>query len=61
MTDSTKKETASKIYCEKCETVFDSKKKYDAHYSKHDSNVYCESCPIDVAVSKIVNLFKRAK
>ena len=61
MADSKKEETNSKIYCEKCNTVFISKKKYEEHYSKHDSNVYCESCPIDVAVSKIVNLFKRGK
>ena len=61
MADSERKETRSKIYCEKCDTVFDSRKKYDAHYSKHDSGIYCESCPLDVAVSKFVNLFKRGK
>lgn len=59
MKDIAKKDDISKIYCEKCDTVFDSKKKYDVHSSKHSSSVSCDSCPIDVAVEKIVNLFKR--
>ena len=59
MKDFTDKEDVSKMYCEKCDTVFDSKKKYEAHSSKHSSGVSCESCPIDIAVEKIVNLFKR--
>ena len=57
----TPKENISKIYCEKCNTVFASREKYDAHYSKHSSNVYCESCPIDMVLGKIFGLFKRQK
>ena len=59
MKDINKKDDVSKIYCEKCDSVFESKKKYEAHYSKHSSSVSCDSCPIDIAVEKIVNLFKR--
>ena len=59
MKDSKNKDNISKIYCEKCDTVFDSKKKYEAHSFKHSSGVSCESCPLDIAVEKIVNLFKR--
>jgi RNase P subunit RPR2 len=59
MNDIAKKDDISKIYCEKCDTVFYSKKKYEAHYSKHSSGVSCDSCPLDIAVEKIVNLFKR--
>ena len=59
MNDIAKKDDISKIYCEKCDTIFDSKKKYQAHSSKHSSGVLCDSCPIDIAVEKIVNLFRR--
>ena len=59
MKDFGKKDDISKIYCEKCDTVFNSKKKYEEHSSKHSSNVSCDSCPLDIAVEKIVNLFKR--
>ena len=55
------KKNTSKIYCDKCDSVFESRKKYEKHYSKHLSGVYCESCPIDTAIEKIVNLFKLKK
>ena len=61
MEDSTKKERVSKVYCEKCDSVFDSQQKYDEHYSKHSSGVSCESCPLDMAVEKILSLFKKRK
>ncbi|MEK6944917.1 MAG: hypothetical protein AABX15_00695 [Thermoproteota archaeon] len=57
--DELTKKTASKIYCEKCDTVFDSKKKFDEH--KHNSQVSGESCPLDSAVQKFANLFRRKK
>ena len=59
--DKTPKENVTKIYCEKCNSVFESKEKYDAHYSKHSSSVSCESCPIDMVWEKILKLFKRPK
>lgn len=54
------KQNVNKIYCEKCDDVFDSKEKFDKHFEKH-LGVSCESCPLDVAVEKIINLFRRKK
>ena len=59
--DKTPRENVSKIYCEKCNNIFESREKYDAHYSKHSSNVSCESCPIDMVLEKFLRLFKRQK
>jgi len=61
MDKSQKKGNISKIYCEKCDSIFESRNKYDEHFSKHSSGVYCELCPIDTVVQKLANLFKRAK
>ena len=61
MKDSFKREKVSKIYCDKCDSIFESRKKYDEHYSKHSSGISCESCPLDIAVEKIIGLFKRLK
>ncbi len=54
-------ENVSKIYCEKCDKIFNSREKYDAHYYEHSSGISCESCPLDVVLGKIIGLFKRAK
>lgn len=54
------KSNVNKIYCEKCDSVFDSREKFEKHIEKH-SAVSCESCPLDMAVQKFVNLFKRKK
>ena len=61
MAESAKKDNVSKIYCDKCDSVFGSRKKYEEHYSKHASGVSCESCPIDMVVDKILSLFKVKK
>lgn len=61
MDKSSAKENVSKIYCEKCDEVFNSKQKYEDHLSKHSSGVSCESCPIDSVLGKIIGLFKKAK
>ncbi len=61
MDKSSSKENVSKIYCEKCDEVFNSKQKYEDHLSKHSSGVSCESCPIDSVLGKIIGLFKKAK
>lgn len=58
MENSTKRQKVSKIYCDKCDSIFESREKYDEHYSKHDSTS-CEACPLDVAIQKIVGFFKR--
>lgn len=51
----------SKIYCEKCDEVFDSRQKFEQHFSKHFKNSSCESCPIDVILEKIIGFFKKKK
>ncbi len=61
MDKSSSKENVSKIYCEKCDEVFNSKQKYEDHLSKHSSGISCESCPIDSVLGKIIGLFKKAK
>jgi len=61
MDKSSTRENVSKIYCEKCDKIFNSNEKYDAHYSEHSSGVSCESCPLDMVLGKIIGLFKRAK
>lgn len=60
MDESRKKESVAKIYCEKCDSIFESKVKYEEHCQEH-LGVSCESCPIDSVVQKIVNLFKKRK
>jgi len=55
-----KKSSTTKIYCEKCDSVFESREKFEKHYEKH-SGVSCEACPLDVAISKLIGLFKREK
>ncbi|EPA04459.1 hypothetical protein BG20_I1011 [Candidatus Nitrosarchaeum limnium BG20] len=39
--------------------IFDSRKSFEKHLIKHSSTVLCEICPIDIAISKFVNLFKK--
>ncbi|MFQ5497551.1 MAG: hypothetical protein ACE5DU_06675 [Nitrosopumilus sp.] len=48
-----------KVYCEKCDLIFESREKYAKHFDSHTSGVVCETCPIDTAIAKFVNLFKR--
>ena len=49
----------NKVYCEKCDLVFESRERFEKHLDAHSSNISCEMCPIDTAISKFVNLFKR--
>ncbi len=56
-----KNENVNKIYCEKCDSIFESRSSYDKHFEKHSSAVSCESCPLDMAIQKLVNLFRRIK
>ncbi len=53
------KNNVSKIYCEKCDLVLESREKFDKHLESHSSGIVCEVCPIDIAIAKFVNLFKR--
>lgn len=52
------KNNISKIYCEKCDAVFESREKFEKHFENH-SSTSCESCPLDVVVDKITKLFRR--
>ena len=53
------KNNVSKIYCEQCDLVLESRQKFDKHIESHSSSVVCEVCPIDTVIAKFVNLFKR--
>ena len=55
-----KNNNISKVYCEKCDSIFDSREKFEKHYEKH-LGIICESCPIDTAIDKFTKLFKRKK
>ena len=48
-----------KIYCEKCDLVLNSREKFLKHLQTHSSTIPCDVCPIDVAIDKFVNLFKK--
>lgn len=52
------RQDVTKIYCEKCDAIFDSRKKYEKHLDQH-SGISCESCPLDAAVEKLSRLFRR--
>ena len=49
----------NKIYCEKCDLIFNSRIKYEKHLDSHYSKVSCETCPIDTAIAKFMNIFKK--
>ena len=53
------KSNVNKVYCEKCNLVFESREKFEKHLDGHSLNVACEICPIDTAIAKFLNLFKR--
>ncbi len=53
------KNNVTKVYCDKCNLIFESREKFEKHFDRHSSSVTCEVCPIDTAISKFVNIFKR--
>lgn len=53
------KNNVTKVYCEKCDLVFESREKFENHFDSHSSSIPCDVCPIDTAIAKFVNLFKR--
>ena len=57
--DENLKKNVTKVYCEKCDLVFESREKFENHFDSHSSSVACEVCPIDTAIEKFVNLFRR--
>lgn len=50
----------NKIRCTECNMEFESKEKLGEHQSNH-SAVYCDTCPIDMAIRGISKLFRRNK
>lgn len=62
----------SKVYCASCDRVFDSRELYEIHivsshshasaggkYGSSGDGASRESCPLDIAISKLVGLFRR--
>jgi hypothetical protein len=49
----------TKVYCSKCDLVFNTREKFEKHFSAHSSSIACEECPIDTAIAKFMSLFKR--
>ncbi len=57
--ENSKKHNVTKVYCSNCDLIFESREKFERHLDKHYSSVTCEACPIDTAIAKFVNLFRR--
>ncbi len=57
--DKSRKQNVTKVYCSKCDLIFKSREKFERHFDAHSSNVICEECPVDTAIAKFVNLFRR--
>jgi hypothetical protein len=53
------KNNITKIYCSKCDLIFESRKKFEKHLDTHNSGVTCEVCPIDTVFFKIADFLKR--
>jgi len=49
----------TKIYCEKCDLILNSREKFLKHLETHSSTILCDVCPIDTVIDKFVNLFKK--
>ena len=48
-----------KVYCEKCDSLFESRGSFERHVDMVHSGSGCNACVIDIALSKIRGLFKR--
>ena len=49
----------SKIYCEKCDLILNSRKIFLKHLDTHSSTIPCDVCPIDTIIGKFVNMFRK--
>jgi hypothetical protein len=49
----------TKIYCEKCDLILNSRKTFLKHLDTHSSTIPCDVCPIDTIIGKFLNIFKR--
>ena len=50
---------STKIYCEKCDLILNSREKFLKHLDTHSSTIPCDACPIDMIIGKFVNMFRR--
>ena len=55
-------DNVTKIYCARCDRVFESRERFEGHLGVHasarsDSDV-CETCPIDAAIARIVRFLR---
>jgi hypothetical protein len=57
--DIKKKYNVTKVYCSKCDLIFETREKFEKHVDSHSSGVEGEACPIDTAISKFTGLFRR--
>lgn len=48
-----------KVYCDRCDSVFESRVEFDRHASRHIYGVMQEVCPIDTALSKLAGALRR--
>jgi len=53
------KKNVNKIYCEKCDSIFASREKFEKHFDTHSSSISSESCPLDTITQKFFNLFRK--
>ena len=53
------KNNLTKVYCEKCDLILESREKFEKHLDSHTAGIACEVCPIDTAIAKFLNLFRR--
>ena len=51
-------DSQSKFLCSNCNASFFTDQGLQRHY-QWQHGIYCESCPIDMAIEKIVNLFRK--
>ena len=56
--DKPSRNNISKVYCEKCDLIFESRDRFEKHLDNH-TGIRCEVCPIDTAIAKFTSLFKR--
>ncbi len=52
------KNNPTKVYCSRCDMIFESRKKFQSHLDRHLSDPGCEQCPIDTVIAKLVGLFR---
>jgi len=57
--DKTRKQNVKKVYCSKCDLVFETRERFEKHLQGHYSEFKGETCPVDTVIGKFVDLFRR--